>query len=213
MEIKYIGHSSFFIKTKTAKCVTDPFDPKMVGLKYPKMEADVVTVSHHHADHDKTDQIEGSPLIIDWPGQFEKTGMRIWGYRTFHDDKKGAERGENVMYKLESERISLLHCGDLGSVPDDALLDEIGDIDILFVPVGGTYTIDAASAVELTKKIEPAFVIPMHYELPGGTIPGLAPVSNFLKEMGVSTVTPMDKLVLKKEDLTDIEMKVIVLNR
>jgi len=211
MEIKYLGHSSFQIKTKTARVVTDPFDPKMVGLKFPKTEADIVTVSHHHHDHDMVNQIEGNPLVLDWPGQFERMGVRIWGFSTYHDKKKGEERGNNIMYKFESEQISILHCGDLGTGLEDAILDEIGEIDILFIPVGGTYTIDSAEAVELIKKVEPSLVIPMHYGFPEGAIKELAPVSEFLKKMGKDAITSIDKLVVKKEDLLDQEMQVVIL--
>ncbi|MCX6730779.1 MAG: MBL fold metallo-hydrolase, partial [Candidatus Roizmanbacteria bacterium] len=143
MEIKYLAHSSFLIKTKDAKVVMDPFDPKFVGLKFSKQEADVVTISHAHKDHSYTELIEGTPLILTWPGQFEKKGVRIWGYSSFHDKVEGKERGENVMYKFESEGVSILHCGDLGAVPSDVQIDEIGDVDILLVPVGGKYALTA----------------------------------------------------------------------
>ncbi len=210
MEIKYLGHSSFFIKTKDARVVTDPFDSKMVGLRFPKTEADIVTVSHHHKDHNEVKEIGGEPAVFDWPGQFETKNVRIWGYRTFHDKGQGAERGENIMYKFEADGVSLLHCGDLGVVPDDAFLDEIGDVDVLLVPVGGTYTIDAAEAIELIKKVEPSIVIPMHYGREEVLIKDLAPLSDFLKKIGSEAVVPVDKIVVKKEELEE-EMKVIVL--
>lgn len=153
MQIKYLGHASFFIKTKDARAVTDPFDPKMVGLKFPKTEADVVTISHHHPDHDKSDAVAGTPLVLDWPGEYEKNGVRIFGFKSFHDKNQGSERGENILFKFEAENVSILHCGDMGVVPDQALLDEIGDIDILMVPVGGFYTIGPEDAVEVVKKL------------------------------------------------------------
>ena len=107
MDIKYLGHSSFLIKTKTARIVTDPFDPEMVGLKFPKTEADVVTISHNHKDHNQFKNVSGingvDPLIIDMPGEFEKLGVRIFGFQSFHDKTHGSERGENIMYKFESE--------------------------------------------------------------------------------------------------------------
>src|SRR3989339_983848 len=168
MDIKYLGHSAFLIKTKTAKIVTDPFDPTMVGgLKFPKTEADVVTVSHQHKDHNQFKNVSGinnvEPLLIDMPGEFEKLGVRIFGFQTFHDKTQGSERGENIMYKFESEGLSVLHCGDLGVVPEESFLETIGEVDILLVPVGGFYTIDPEEAFQLVKKVEPAIVIPMHY--------------------------------------------------
>jgi L-ascorbate metabolism protein UlaG (beta-lactamase superfamily) len=212
MEIKYLAHSSFLIKTKDAKVVTDPFDPAMVGLKFPKQEADIVTVSHDHKDHSNVSLIEGAPLILTWPGQFEKKGVRMWGFRSYHDKVEGKERGEVVLYKFEAEGISLLHCGDLGVIPPEETLDEIGDVDILMVPVGGKYTLNSDEALQFIKKIEPSIVIPMHYGREGLAIEGLAPLDEFLKKMGVEQNEPLEKLVVKKEDFTlDQAMRVVIL--
>ena len=212
MEIKYLSHSSFLIKTKDAKVVMDPFDPKVVGLKFSKQEADVVTISHEHKDHSHTELIEGTPLILTWPGQFEKKGVRLWGITSYHDKVGGKERGENVMYKIESEGVSILHCGDLGATLTDAQIDEIGDVDVLMIPVGGKYTITADEAISLIKKIEPRIVIPMHYGRPDMTIEGLAPLSEFLKKMGAESTEPLEKLVVKKEEFAlDQAMRVVVL--
>ena len=212
MEIKYLSHSSFLIKTKDAKVVMDPFDSKFVGLKFSKQEADVVTISHEHKDHSFTELIEGTPLILTWPGQFEKKGVRLWGISSFHDKVGGKEQGENVMYKIESEGVSILHCGDLGTSLTDAQLDEIGDVDILMVPVGGKHSLTADEAIHLIKKIEPSIVLPMHYGRPDILIEGLAPLDEFLKKMGVEPSEPLEKLVVKKEDFAlDTAMRVIVL--
>lgn len=212
MEIKYLGHSSFLIKSKEGKLVTDPFNPA-IGLRFPKTEADIVTVSHDHIDHNAADLVEANPLIIDMPGEFEKNGFRITGYQSFHDKKKGAERGENIIYKLESDGISLLHMGDLGYVLQDDLVDQMGKVDILFVPVGGTYTVDAGEAIEIVKKIEPSIVIPMHFKSKKGKMKSsedLAPVDEFLKKMGAESTVPLPKLVIKKDELGG-EMKVVTL--
>jgi len=209
MEIKYLGHSSFLIKTKTAKIVTDPFDPGMVGIKFPKTEANIVAISHNHKDHNQFKNVSGingvDPLTIDMPGEFEKLGVRIFGFQSFHDKTQGSERGENILYKFESEGISVLHCGDLGVIPEESFLETIGEIDILLVPVGGIYTIDSEEAFQLVKKVEPAIVIPMHYG--SGK---LAPVSDFTKKFGLDNLVPLPKLVYKKEEIEQ-EMKVIVL--
>src|SRR3990167_11209038 len=92
MDVKYLGHSAFFIKSKEAKLVTDHFEPQMVGLKFPKVEADIVTVSHQHKDHNQTQLVVGTPLVIDMPGEFEKKSIRILGYQTFHDKQRSEER-------------------------------------------------------------------------------------------------------------------------
>lgn len=211
MEIKYLGHSSFLIKTKEAKLVTDPYDPKMIGVKFPKVEADIVTVSHDHKDHNQTQLVVapegGERLIIDLPGEFEKKGIRVFGFSSFHDDKKGEERGENILYKIEGDGVSVLHCGDLGFVPDDSFVDLVGSVDVLMIPVGGVYTIDADQAAAFIKKIEPSIVIPMHYGWEK-----LAPVSDFLKKMGVEKITPVPKLLVKPEELEE-ELKVVLLEK
>jgi L-ascorbate metabolism protein UlaG (beta-lactamase superfamily) len=212
MEIKYLGHASFLLKTKDAKVVMDPFDPKVTGLKFYKQEADVVTVSHDHKDHFNLEQIDGTPLVLTWPGQFEKKNVRVWGYKTYHDKVEGKERGENVMYKIESEGVSILHCGDIGAVPPDAQLDEIGDVHVLLVPVGGYYTIDAQEAMQLIKKVEPAIVVPMHYGRPEVPFKELAPLSDFLQKMGIDSAVPEEKLVVKKEDFAvEQALRVVVL--
>ena len=216
MDIKYLGHASFLIKGRVAKLVTDPFDPKMVGLKYPKQEADIVTVSHTHGDHNNIGQIASPPteslLVIDWPGQFEKKGMRVIGYKSYHDKKQGAERGENILYKIEDD-LTVLHCGDLGVIPDDKFLDEIGDVDILLIGTGGETALEPEEAVELVKKIEPSIVIPMHYNTSGHDQKiwkGKAPVEDFLKKIGAENIQPIAKLSVKKEELGE-EMKVVVM--
>ena len=217
MEIKYLGHASFLIKTKTAKIVTDPFDSGMVGLKFSKTEADVVTVSHGHKDHNQVKNVSGingaDPLIIDMPGEFEKMGVRIFGFQSFHDKTQGTERGENILYKFESEGISVLHCGDLGVVPEENFLELIGEVDILMVPTGGFYTIDSEEAFQLVKRVEPAIVIPMHYNDPKlnqKNFGQLAGVGEFTKKFGLDHPVPQPKLVYKKEEIEQ-EMKVIVL--
>ncbi len=211
MDIKYLGHAAFYIKSKNTRIVLDPYNSS-IGLKFPKIEADIVTVSHHHKDHDNASQVAGNPLIIDMPGEFEKGGVRITGYPSYHDKQKGAQRGENILYKLETEEgITVLHCGDLGLVPEDSFLESIDDVDILFVPVGGFYTIDAEEAESLVKKIEPAIVIPMHYNSPKldqKTFSKLTPVTEFLKKFGAEKATPAPKLTVKKEELEQ-EMKII----
>ncbi len=218
MEIKYLGHSSFLIKTKSAKVITDPFDPKITGLKFPKAEADIVTVSHMHSDHNHIHNITGpegrAPLVIDMPGEFESRGVRVFGFRSFHDDKKGEERGENILFKVEAEGVSVLHCGDLGHIPEDSFIDSIGEVDVLLVPVGGFYTIDPEAAAALVKKVEPAVVIPMHYnqkDLDQKSFGQLVGVSDFTKKFGMENIEPTPKLSIKKEELSE-EMKVIVLS-
>lgn len=213
MEIKYLGHSSFLLRGSSAKVITDPYSPS-IGMRYPKNEADIVTISHAHPDHNYLSGVTGSPLVIDWPGEFEKNGVRIFGYSTWHDKKNGAERGPNIMYKFEIDGVHILHCGDLGMIPADSFIDAMGSIDVLLVPVGGVYTIDAKEAASLVKKVDPNIIIPMHYghklldEKMFGT---LEPMETFLDAMGASKVQPIDKLVVKAGELPE-ETKVVVMD-
>lgn len=215
MDIKYLGHSSFQIKTKEARVVTDPYESG-IGMKFPKTEADIVTISHHHGDHNNVKGIAGDPLVIDWPGEFEKQGVRIFGYKSYHDKEKGAKRGENNLYKFEAEGIAVLHCGDLGFVPDDAFVDNIGIVNILMIPVGGFYTIDPDEAVSLIKKVEPHIVIPMHYNHPSlkqETFGELATLQTFLEKMGATDVAPVPKLTVKADEFNDDDnTKIVVLD-
>src|SRR3989338_4528973 len=200
MEIKYLGHSSFLIKTKDAKLLTDPFDPKMLGLPFAKVETDIVTFSHAHGDHAFRDGVKNpeTALMLDWPGEYEKKNVRVFGFPTHHDDKKSAERGENVIYKIEAEDMSILHLGDLGHLLDEATIEAIGTIDILMIPVGGFYTIDADQAVKVINSIEPSIVLPMHFQVPNmepSLSQNLKPVSEFLGKIGAKDVAPIEKLV------------------
>lgn len=213
MEIKYLGHASFLIKGKTTSVVADPFDPKMTGLKFPKVSADIVTVSHDHPDHNQSKLVEGSPFVIASPGEYEKQGVRIFGAGVFHDKKQGAERGRNTLFKIEIDGVSVLHCGDLGHVLSEELLEELGKIDILLIPTGGVYTIDARDACAIVRKIEPAIVIPMHYQNPllnQKVFGALAPPTDFIQAMGVAMPEGLKKLTVKAEELGD-GMKVVIL--
>ena len=214
MDIKYLGHSSFYIRTKNAKIVTDPFDPDYTGLTFPKTEADIVTISHDHQDHNYTEGIKGEPLILTWPGEFEKNQVRITGFQSFHDNKQGEERGNNVMYKFEDEDMSILHCGDLGHALVDEMVDQIGSVDVVLMPVGGLYTLDPSSALKVLNEIEPSIVIPMHYgrvDLKSDIFGGLQPLDNFLKEIGATNVQPIEKLIFKRDEMTGDGMRGVLL--
>jgi L-ascorbate metabolism protein UlaG (beta-lactamase superfamily) len=211
MEIQYLGHSSFLLKTKECKVVIDPFDTK-IGLTFQKVTADIVTISHQHADHNHLPNVQGDPMVFDWPGEFEKNGVRIFGIQSYHDKKKGAERGENIIFRFEIEDMSIVHLGDQGFVPDDKLIEDIGEVDVLMMPVGGTTTIGSDEAVQTVKHLDPGIIIPMHYKVDKLTVPfEIEPVENFLKKMNVGNVITEDKLVIKKEDMADKDNQVVIL--
>jgi len=216
MDITYLGHSSFKIKTKTATVITDPFDSAMVGLKYSGAEGEIVTVSHNHPDHNAVSKVIGIKKVIEGPGEYEVMGVSIIGYPSFHDSKNGTERGKNTIFVIEAEGLRLAHLGDLGHTLSDDLVNEIGSIDVLMIPVGGFFTIGPKEAVEVVGKIDPYFIIPMHYKVPELNSQAFAevePVDNFLKEIGM-TVENLPKFSLKREDiLEDQTSKVIILEK
>lgn len=216
MEITYLGHSSFRMRGKNAVVVIDPFDPKMVGIKYPSVEADIVTVSHDHGDHNNTSAVKGAKKIISGPGEYEVMGVSILGFPSFHDDKEGKERGKNTLYVYEIDGLRVAHLGDLGHVLSDEKVSQLGDIDVLMIPVGGGFTIGPKEAAAVVSEIEPYFVLPMHYQVPGLSAEisaKLSPLESFLSESGL-TVEKLPKFVLRKEEITeDQSPKVIVLEK
>jgi len=210
MDITYLGHSSFHIKGKTASVVTDPFDPGKVGIRYPKVEATVVTVSHDHDDHNKVELVENVKKVISGPGEYEIEGISIVGLPTFHDDKKGEERGRNTIYVYELEGLTLLHLGDLGHKLSEDTLNLLGEIDVLMIPVGGYYTIDAKLASEIVHSIEPRITIPMHYNVPGRPENPLTDEKLFINEMGL-TVRQEKRLSLKAGAFPEDTQEIVVL--
>lgn len=212
MEITKIGHSSFKIKDKGVTLVTDPFDFLTTGIKFPKTEAIIVTVSHDHQDHNYKQGISGEPMVLEGPGEYEVAGVFIKGIATFHDNSQGKERGKNTVYKIELNGIKIAHLGDLGHKLSDKDLDQLGDVDILLIPVGGTYTISSKQAVEIVSQIEPRIVIPMHYndpQLKTESVADLETVDAFLREIGKDKKV-LPKLVISKNQLPQ-ELEVIVL--
>ncbi|HPY08792.1 MAG: MBL fold metallo-hydrolase [Patescibacteria group bacterium] len=213
MIITWQGHSCFKIQDKIGPdgvtVITDPFS-KEVGLKVPNCEADIVTISHDHYDHNNSAALRGQPLIINCAGEYDYKGILVEGIDSFHDDKEGKERGLNVIYRFEVEDISIVHLGDLGSPLDNGQLEKLAGTDILLIPVGGKYTLDAKKAVEVISQIEPRIVIPMHYKIKDLKI-DIDPVDKFIKEIGVEP-TYEEKLKISKKDLPQEDMELVILS-
>jgi L-ascorbate metabolism protein UlaG (beta-lactamase superfamily) len=215
MEISYLGHSSFKIKGKSASVICDPFDPKTVGLKFASNEADIITISHAHEDHNKISSIKDVKKVISGPGEYEIMGISILGFPSYHDNKSGEERGKNIIFVFEVDGVRIAHLGDLGHELSEKIIEDMGYIDILILPVGGEYTIGPDGATKIVQAVEPSIVIPMHYQVPGlnpATFAKLKSVDGFLKDVGL-TVERLPKLVLKKEDITEDMQKVVVLEK
>lgn len=211
MQISYLGHSSFKIKTKTATLVTDPYSSK-VGFKMPKVEAEIVTVSHDHYDHNFVEAVKGRPFVITGPGEYEIKEVGVHGLATYHDAKEGEDRGNNTVYLISAEDLTVCHLGDLGHQLSTRMVEEIGEIDVLLIPVGGQFTIGPKRAVEVITQVEPRIVIPMHFRTNRHQAKGFSkvlPVDAFLKQIGVE-YKKEDKLVVSKSGLEE-EMEVVVL--
>lgn len=164
----------------------DPFGRGM-GYKVPRVEADVVTISHHHSDHDNTGAVLGADFAcIDRPGSFREGGLEILGIPTFHDKVHGKKRGPNVVYRVTIDGIAVCHCGDLGHALSPEQFEALRKVDVLLVPVGGRVVLDGAEAAELRRSLFPAITIPMHYRTRAMGLVGLLfePVDSFLSTAG-----------------------------
>ncbi|OGM57508.1 hypothetical protein A2955_04125 [Candidatus Woesebacteria bacterium RIFCSPLOWO2_01_FULL_37_19] len=214
MEITYLGHASFRLKGKNAILVTDPFDPKMVGIGFPKITADIVTVSHGHDDHNRSDLVGQVRKVIDGPGEYEVAGISVIGYPSYHDDKKGALRGKNTIYVIEVEGVRVVHLGDLGHKLSEDALEDLGTVDILLIPIGGFYTTGISEAIEIVQSIEPSITIPMHYFVEGmnkENFGKLSGVEEFIKESGLATER-VEKLIIKKGEFGE-DKKIVILEK
>jgi L-ascorbate metabolism protein UlaG (beta-lactamase superfamily) len=209
--ITWYGQSCFKIQSGETILVTDPFD-KSIGLTPPRGQANIVTISHQHYDHNNLEALASSnPFVIDGPGEYEVKGVNITGFLTYHDQKEGKERGVNTTYLIEIEGIKICHLGDIGQDKlDNAQLELIDGVDILMIPVGGVYTVNGEEAADLINQIEPKIVIPMHYKIQGLAIK-LEGLEEFLNEMGVTKKESVDKLTIKKKDLPEEDTQVVVM--
>ena len=210
-----MGHSSFKIRGKQATVVTDPYHDFSAKYSFPKVSADIITVSHDHEDHNNVRVVKGTarreePFVITGPGEYEISEVIIWGTASYHDKDKGSKRGKNTIYVINIDSIRLVHLGDLGQTLTDKQLGRINGADVLFLPVGGNYTISPKPAAELALKIQPKILVPMHYQEKGKSIE-LGPLEDFIKEIDVQ-VKPQEKLVISRESLPE-ETEVVVFKR
>ncbi len=215
MDITYLGHSSFKIKGKVTTVITDPYDSDMVGLKFPKTDGDIITVSHNHSDHNKVEAVANVKKVISGPGEYEISGVSIIGVQSFHDDKKGKERGPNTLYVIEIDGVRILHSGDLGHKLGDSDIKEIGTIDILMIPVGGKFTLGPKEAMEVVKQVGPSIIIPMHYKAEGMNTEAfgeLGGIDDFLKESNMR-VEKLPKLSVKEGGFKEDEEYIVVLEK
>ncbi len=164
MKIKWFGHSCFLITSDNGiRILTDPFDEK-AGYPLPNTEAELVTVSHNHYDHDNVGAVKGEFEHIKDAGNFTHGDIVIKGISTFHDELGGAKRGKNIVFVYSIDGMTICHLGDLGHALSQEQLKEIGKVDVLLIPIGGIYTIDGDTAIEVIKSVNAGISIPMHYK-------------------------------------------------
>ncbi len=204
MKIKFLGHASFLITSDTGvRIITDPYKPGCFdgGIKYDKIteEADIVTISHEHDDHNEMN-IQGNPTFVKSSTEQEIKGIRIKGFDVYHDTSGGKERGPNTIYNMVIDDINLVHLGDIGHdlTPDEA--SNIGKVDVLLVPVGGHFTIDKDVADKVINVLKPKVVIPMHFKTDKCGFP-IAPVEDFTSNKKVTKVD--GEIEIKKESLPE----------
>jgi len=222
MIINWFGHSCFRIEIKAvsgqASVLIDPFS-KDIGLRPPRIKDNLVLVTHDHYDHNNLNgahskssgQVDSESFIINSPGEYEKYGVYVRGINSYHDDKEGKDRGLNTIYVIKAEEMTLCHLGDFGQNQlEEDQVEDIGDIDILMIPVGGKYTIDYKKAVKVIKQIEPKIIIPMHYKLKGLKL-DIDGVDKFVKEIEIPP-EKVDKFKINKKNLPVDKTKLIMFN-
>ncbi|MBS3777960.1 MAG: MBL fold metallo-hydrolase [Candidatus Thermoplasmatota archaeon] len=200
LKIRWHGHSCFEISNKYTT-LTDPHDGKSIGIPTPVVTADIVLVSHDHFDHNSTKTVSNEKTtIIKEKRKRSIHDIIIKGIQTFHDTCHGEKRGENIVFIFTIDDITFCHLGDLGHDLDDKQIQSLETIDILFIPVGGTYTLNGKKAWEVIKKIKPQIIIPMHYKIEGLSLP-LAPVDDFVSYTECEVIKVGNQIDITREDL------------
>ena len=179
MKIKWLGHSCFLITNKRGiNILTDPFDDTL-GYKMTKEKINIITISHEHYDHNNTMGIKGKPVVLKGTVNRDTHKMIFKGISSYHDSVYGKNRGNNTIFIIKTDEMVLCHLGDLGHVLENRQLEEINQVDILFIPVGGYYTLNHIQADQVIEQLKPKIVLPMHYKTDAIKWP-IDPLSFFL---------------------------------
>jgi L-ascorbate metabolism protein UlaG (beta-lactamase superfamily) len=211
MEITWYGLSCFRLTERNlATVVTDPYDSQIAGYEPLKLRADILTASHEAPGHSYTSGVKGFSHLINTPGEYEIGGVFITGIQTNGIGKQDADEPRNTLYVFDYEGVTVAHLGDLRRVPSQTEIEALGTVHIALVPVGGGGGLNAAKAAEVVSLLEPGIVIPMHYSTPACSLK-LAPLSKFLKEMGLGTIKPQPSLKVTKSMIPE-ETHVVVLD-
>ena len=211
MEITWYGHSCFRLTERgMATVVTDPFDHAVAGYDALKLKADIVTVSHEAPGHSSVSLVKGKSHVLTGPGEYEIGGVFITGVQTNGYSKRAIEEPRNTLYVFDYNGVTIAHLGDLRRVPSQTEIEALGTVHVALVPVGGGGGLNASKAAEVVSLLEPGIVVPMHYSTPASLLK-LAPLSKFLKEMGLGKVDQQDALKITQATVPE-ETRVVVLN-
>jgi L-ascorbate metabolism protein UlaG (beta-lactamase superfamily) len=213
LRIRWHGHACFEIDG-SVRVVTDPHDGKSIGLSPPKVSADIVLISHNHFDHNAYQGVCGpDSKVVSDPVMTVEKGVRIEGITANHDANDGAKRGKITIFRFEVDGTSFCHLGDLGHTLDENLVDRIAPVDVLFVPVGDTFTIGPQAAKSVIDSIAPKVAAPMHYRVPGLGL-SLQPVEKFLDAVkGRQVVQVGNEVEFSREDLPENGTDIWVFSR
>lgn len=180
MRVRWHGHSCFEFGDSRLTVVIDPHDGRSIGIKPPAVSADIVLMTHNHYDHNAVRVVRGKhDDVLGREGMFNVKGLTVQGLHSCHDAVGGSERGPNTMYYFEMDGVSVCHCGDMGCIPDDDVIAKIQDVDMLFVPVGETFTLPLSEVRRFIEMVNPNIIVPMHYRVGGLSIP-ISPLDDFL---------------------------------
>ena len=182
MKVKWLGHASFLVtSSQGTRIITDPYATSD-RLVYGNIaeSAEIVTVSHEHGDHNNTAAVGGNPQVVRGPGAWNIGGVSVKGVAAYHDGKQGQERGQNTVFTFTVDGVTCCHAGDLGHILSPEQVQALAGVDVLFVPVGGSFTVDAAVASQVVQQLNPRVVIPMHVKNERCLFP-IGEVEDFLK--------------------------------
>lgn len=202
--VRWHGHACFEVVDRVGRSIVfDPHDGRSLGLKRPQVKADAVLVSHRHFDHNAVEGVSKptAKVLVEAQGKTSIDGIEVVGYLTYHDKSSGRQRGKNVVYKVVVDEVTFVHLGDLGHIPSDDVIAGIKEPDVLFVPVGGTFTIGPEEAAAVVEVLKPRLAVPMHYKLPGLSLP-LSGVEEFLSLLKwPARKLPTNEYEVKREEL------------
>lgn len=210
MKIQYLGHSCFrIISQLNTAIICDPYQADMVGFAMPKLSCDAVSISHHHRDHDCVEEVKGNPAVLEGDVRLAADDVAVESIACFHDDKQGKLRGKNTVFCFLVDGLKVVHMGDIGEL-NESLAAKIFGCDVLLLPVGGVFTVDAAGADWYVKKVQPKIVVPMHYKTVRHAFE-LDSVEKFLALQDPQKVKRLDTETLVLENAPETTGQIVVL--